>query len=66
MTIEFFLKSCSKHADGLVKERYSNTGKSMCLYSKENSPICYIDLERFEKIRTLFKEVKGGYKIHLK
>jgi hypothetical protein len=66
MTIQLFIDNCTKHPDGIVKERFSNTGKSMCLYTKENSPICYIDLERFQKLRKLFKEVKDGYKIDLK
>jgi hypothetical protein len=53
------------NSDGLVKERFSNTGKSMCLYTKENTPICYIDIDRFEKIKSMFAQVKGGYKIKI-
>jgi hypothetical protein len=64
MTMQLFIERCSKHRDGLIKERYSNTGKSMCLYSADNTPICYIDLERFNKMKSLFKETKGGYKLN--
>lgn len=66
MTIRLFIDNCTKHPDGILKERFSNTGKSMCLYSVTNSPVCYIDLKKFQKIRELFKEVNGGYKINLK
>jgi hypothetical protein len=63
MTIKLFIYNCTKHPDGIVKERFSNTGLSMCLYSVTNSPVCYIDSQRFEAIKKLFKEVKGGYKL---
>lgn len=65
MTVDLFIRKCIMNSDGLVKERFSNTGKSMCLYTKENTPICYIDIDRFEKIKSMFAQVKGGYKIKI-